>query len=103
MYHVIHLSTGRVVKSYKTAGWARREVDRLVELSNSADGRYYRGMKYWTYDNLQVMHADEYERRKEDIDPLVEVKNMMSGKTVMIRMSQVGTCVDPSTETYWSS
>lgn len=103
MFHVIHLSTGRVVKTYKTDGWARREVDRLVALSNSADGRYYSGMKYWTYNNLQVMHADEYERRKEDIDPLVEVKNMMSGKPVMIRKSQVGTCVDPSTETYWST
>lgn len=102
MFHVVHLATGRVLKSYNTAGWARREIDRLVALSNKADGQYYSGMKYWSYTNLMVMSAELYEQNKENIDPLVEVKNMMSGKPVMIRMSEIGTCVDPSTETYWS-
>lgn len=37
-----------------------------------------------------------------ELDVLVEVKNLMSGKPVMIRKSQRGGCTDPSTETYWS-
>jgi len=102
MFHVVHLTTGRVVKSYNTAGWARREVNRLVRLSEEADGHYYSGMKYWTYDNLTIMDDAEYNRRLDEIDPMVEVINMMSGQPVLIRKSDRGTCVDPSTETYWS-
>jgi hypothetical protein len=33
---------------------------------------------------------------------LVTVKNLMSGQDVEIRRSDRGTCVDPSTERYWS-
>ena len=33
---------------------------------------------------------------------LVTVKNLMSGAEVEIRRSEQGTCVDPSTERYWS-
>ena len=33
---------------------------------------------------------------------LVTVKNLMSGAEVEIRRSDRGTCVDPSTERYWS-
>jgi hypothetical protein len=33
---------------------------------------------------------------------LVTVKNLMSGVDVEIRRSDRGTCVDPSTERYWS-
>ena len=33
---------------------------------------------------------------------LVTVKNLMSGADVEIRRSEQGTCVDPSTERYWS-
>ena len=33
---------------------------------------------------------------------LVTVKNLMSGQDVEIRRSERGTCVDPSTERYWS-
>jgi hypothetical protein len=32
----------------------------------------------------------------------VEVFNMMSGKPVMLAWNDVGSCVDPSTERYWS-
>lgn len=97
MFHVVHLATGRIVKSYQQTGWARRHIDLLVMKSQK-----HNNFRYYTYENLQVMSAELYEQNKENIDPLVEVKNMMSGKPVMIRMSQVGTCVDPSTETYWS-
>ena len=33
---------------------------------------------------------------------LVTVKNLMSGQDVEIRRADRGTCVDPSTERYWS-
>ena len=35
-------------------------------------------------------------------EPMVKVKNLMSGKDVMIRKSEVGGCCDPSTERYWT-
>lgn len=45
-------------------------------------------------------------KSREEFDlsynPMVEVKSLMSGKTCMIRKEDVGTGVDPSTETYWS-
>jgi hypothetical protein len=33
---------------------------------------------------------------------MVSVKNLMSGAEVQIRRADRGTCVDPSTERYWS-
>jgi hypothetical protein len=33
---------------------------------------------------------------------MVTVKNLISGADVQIRRSEQGTCVDPSTERYWS-
>ncbi len=95
MYHVVHLESGRVLKSYKTAGWARREVDRLIRSASKSYG--------YSYETLAVMDDAEYNRRMDELNPMVEVRNMMSGRPVMIRKSEVGTCVDPSTETYWSS
>ena len=35
-------------------------------------------------------------------NPLVTVKNLMTGADVQISYGDVGTCIDPSTETYWS-
>lgn len=98
MFLVVHLTTGRVLKRYNAVGWARRHVDKLVDAERGVVGRH----RWYTYETLAVMSAEEFVARAEELDPMVEVKNMMSGKPVMIRKSQVGTCVDPSTETYWS-
>lgn len=35
-------------------------------------------------------------------DPMVAVKSLMNGSTVMIRRSEVGGVNDPSTERFWS-
>ena len=43
---------------------------------------------------------DEFETNH---NPLVEVTNLMTGKTCMIRSSDVGGCLDPSMELYWSA
>lgn len=98
MYMVVHLTSGRVLKRYFTKGWAQRYLDKLVESERGVVSRH----RWYTYETLAVMSFEEFQARAEEIDPMVEVKNMMSGKPVMIRKSQRGTCVDPSTETYWS-
>lgn len=39
----------------------------------------------------------------EDLyNKMVPTTNLMSGKTVMIRQQDKGSCCDPSTEAYWS-
>ncbi len=98
-YVIVNLDTGRIVKRYEAKGWAQRHVNMLVDRS----WKESRGNPYYTYENLKIMTDSEYMSRLDEIDPHVEVINMMSGKPVMIRMSERGTCVDPSTETYWSS
>lgn len=46
----------------------------------------------------EVIDREEFERR----DIMVETKNLMNGKKMMIRLSEKGTCTDPGTERYWS-
>lgn len=92
MFHVVDLQTGRIIRSFTYRGWANRNVNAMLAGTNT---RFKRG-------DLVVMSASEYMRRLDEIDPHVEVKNLMSGKPVLIRKSDVGTCCDPSTETYWS-
>jgi hypothetical protein len=46
-----------------------------------------------------VMTHDQFEFY---YNPLVEVKNILSGKPCMIRRSERGGCCDPSTERYHS-
>lgn len=95
MYLVVNLRTGQIIgRPFERAGWARRFVDKAIETSPQYMG--------YTYETLQIMTADEYVKNRELIDPMVEVINMMSGQPVLIRKSDRGTCVDPSTETYWS-
>ena len=48
----------------------------------------------WVY---QIMHEDDFHQRK------ATVKNLMTGQAVEIPLRDVGTCVDPSTERYWST
>ena len=47
----------------------------------------------WVVDTYDNMVAKE---------PMVTVKSLMTGADVQIRKSDVGTCVDPSTERYWT-
>jgi hypothetical protein len=44
----------------------------------------------------QIMHEDDFHQRK------ATVKSLMTGQDVEIPLRDVGTCVDPSTERYWS-
>lgn len=44
---------------------------------------------------------DTYENYRK-AEPLVEVRNMMTGKVVMEHASQVGTSMSVASESYWS-
>lgn len=95
MFHVVDLNTGRVLKTYTTRGWAVRYIAKLMDKTDW-------NRPWYSHETLAVMDSAEYNRRMDEINPMVEVINMMSGKPVLIRKSDAGTCVDPSTETYWS-
>lgn len=55
-------------------------------------------------DQSQANHYRVMTRKEFDelFDPMVETKNLMSGKTTMIRKSDKGGCCDVGTERYWS-
>jgi len=55
------------------------------------------------YDYAPYVIANEFQfDQKYSRDELVPVENLMSGETVLIARRDRGTCVDPSTEQYWS-
>jgi len=56
----------------------------------------------WMRQNTNTYCAVDEDEFYTFIDHDVVVKNMMSGKEVTLRASQVGGPCDPSTERYWS-
>jgi uncharacterized protein with NRDE domain len=85
-YTVYNLMTGRRHKAYNTIRAAKGVATRLT--NKDKDGYEYMAMETGLYNEIY--------------NKLVPVKNLLSGKEVMIRQQDMGTCVDPSTETYWS-
>lgn len=84
-YVIVHHNTpSRAVRHYAS--------ERAAKISLAAKNRK---AGYAAYKVIS-----EEERRKTD--KLVIVHNLMSGKPVEIRESDVGSCCDPSTERYWS-
>lgn len=71
----------------------RKQTERGAKISVAARNRRSNGQNY------AIMEEAEF---NEKHNGLVTVKNMPSGKDVQIRAQDVGTCCDPSTETYWS-
>lgn len=49
-------------------------------------------------DEWKVISMAEY----REVEPMVEVISIGSGKPVQIRLSERGGCTDPSTERYWT-
>lgn len=83
MFVVVHQKSGHTVgRRRETLAGARRSATCL----NKRKGGGHVAMSYEAF---------------REQDELVEVRNLMSGKPVMLPKSQVGTCVDPSTERYW--
>jgi hypothetical protein len=79
---------------YETLRAARAAMTRLIKIDMEA---YVSGRKY-PRTNYEIMEESAYQAQI----PLVKVRNLMSGKEIEIPADQAGTCVDPSTERYWS-
>jgi hypothetical protein len=87
----------------RRAGWSRIGVtpDRtgICEMEWSLHSEHDQRV----YDHAPYVIANEFLfDQKYSRDKLVPVKNLMSGETVLIARRDRGTCVDPSTEQYWS-
>lgn len=79
---------------YETLRAARAAMTRLVKIDMEA---YVSGKKY-PRTNYEIMDMEAYDAQI----PMVKVKNLMTGKEIEISAEDAGTCVDPSTERYWS-
>lgn len=84
-----------IIASYANEDVAIRMLKNAKEKGHKLQGRKYRAE---TLDKLAVCTPEVH----RTLDTNVEVRNLMSGKPVLIKRSEVGTCVDPSTERYWS-
>jgi tryptophanase len=98
---IYNTETTKIIKRYKTLAAAKAALTRA---HNNGSIRVmtsfgYGRMKGKDLEKLAVCTMDYFNER---VDYEVEVKNLMSGGTVKIRKSAEGTCVDPSTERYWS-
>ena len=84
-YLLYHIAGRRSIKWHKTERGAK--IARAAANRNAG------------YDAYDIMEENEFNAK---FNQLVTVKNLLSGKEVQIREQDVGTCVDPSTERYWS-
>lgn len=97
---IYHTETKHIYKRYDTERGAKAALTRARK---GAGLRYmcsfgYGRLKGEKLDKLAVATMAEF----NELDGWTTVKNMMSGKEVKIRESEVGGCTDPSTERYWS-
>lgn len=84
-YLIVNTATSRIVARFPTERGAK------ISLARKFAGK--------VNPDLQVMEESVYDigfRKK------VAVQSLMSGGTVMLDVNDAGTCVDPSTERYWS-
>jgi len=90
-----------IIKRYKTLAAAKAALTRA---SNTGSMRYMASFGYGRMgaDRIENLCACTMDYFDDRVDYMVEVKNLMSGKTIKIRRSAQGGCTDPSTERYWS-
>lgn len=82
-------------KVYDTLTGARRGATAKNKREIEYSQKYGTGiMRMWAAVSTETFRAQDV--------IMVETRNLMSGKKVMIRKSEQGTCTDPSTERYWS-
>lgn len=92
---VVDLKTWQVLKgkAYGTHSAAQRSAT----CANKREKKRYPDFAHAEFRrNWQVMTSHEWVKQNYQ----VEVNSLMGGKC-MVRRSDVGTCVDPSTERYW--
>ena len=98
---IYDVDTLHVYNSYATLSGAKSALTRARKTGS---------MKYMGSHGYCRLKADRIAKLqvapvwyfRELVDEEVEVTNLMSGNKVKIRKSDVGSCVDPSTERYWS-
>lgn len=90
-FHVCYIGRGVANSCYygKTGYMRKGDATRKCNKLNAKDDK----------PSFEVIDRAELKVRQ---NTMVEVINMMSGKPVMIPLTDVGGCTDPSTETYWS-
>lgn len=98
---IYNTETTKIIKRYKSVPAAK------AALTRARKGNGLRYMCSFGYgrikgERLDALDVCTLEHFNNEIDYEVEVKNLMSGGTVKIRKSDEGSCVDPSTERYWS-
>ena len=84
-YILYHIKSGVQIKWYKSLKGAKIGMT----ASNRNAG----------YESYAVMEETEFE---EKMNPMTTTRNLMTGKLVPIRKQDVGSCVDPGTERYWT-
>jgi hypothetical protein len=83
----------------------RAELDTMYEEQGAAFAAgYLNSMAQEMLNLLPKRKQKEFIKSVEAFNgrQLITVKNLMSGADVEIRRSERGTCVDPSTERFWS-
>jgi hypothetical protein len=95
---IYEVSNGKVVKGgYKSEAIAQGVLNRAIKRGRGKFGFYTYGK-----DRLADMAVCTHEHFAKEVDYEVTVKNMMSGRDVTMKRSEVGGPCDPSTERYWS-
>lgn len=91
----------KIIKRYDTLRGAKAALTRARK---SGSMRYMCSFGYGRMNADRIAKLDVCTAAQfyDEIDYEVEVKNMMSDGVVKIRKSDEGSCVDPSTERYWS-
>lgn len=82
-YVLYHIPSKQKIRWFKT--------ERGAKISRAASNRNAKADAY------EVMEESEFENL---YNPMVTVKNLLTGQDVKIRAQDVGSCVDPSTERY---
>jgi hypothetical protein len=93
IYNTTNFSLYRPNYSAKTYSTERSAKGALTKLIKQQEENQWFIPEHWavtTYDHFR------------SIEPMVEVKSLMTGAPVQIRASDVDSCVDPSTERFWS-
>ena len=93
--------SAKIVKHYRTEASAKAALTRARNTGRMVRNTYF-GKGLYKPAEIAEMKVCSEEYFRDHVDSMVEVKNLMSGGTVKIRKSDVGSCVDPSTERYWS-
>lgn len=86
---IYNIDNGVIIRYFPTLKGAKIALTRMRNQGNT--------------DPIMAVSKEDYEKEGAPIaNELVTVKNLITGEDIQIRRADVGTCLDPSTERYWS-